>query len=370
MGGLGRWAKRAYDRSPRLGLALVAPFAAADAFAPGIRTLVRDPRRFPIADAHYALAFLSLARQTGDLSYRRRAAAFLDALEQSRCPGEADYCWGYPFDWQTVAGLWPRGTPLITQTPYAFEAFEAAWEAEQRQHHLDVLHSIARFAVERIPVTEVVPGAAAAASTPYDSRRVVNASSYRAVILARAAARFDRDDWLEQALANVRFVLSAQSADGSWPYAVDGLDRFVDNFHTCFVLKSLFKVWRITADEAVLEAIRSGYTFYKHRLLDEDGQPVPFAESPRLVPVPAQPLRLRRGDRARAPAPRARPGCRGDRRPPDERPALRVGRPRRVLRDRAAARRMEPRPVHRWAQAQTFHALVRRLEAGASLARR
>jgi hypothetical protein len=362
MGGLGSWAKRTYDRSPRLGLALVAPFAAADAFVPGIRTLVRDPRRFPIADAHYALAFLSLARLTGDASYRNRAAAFLDALEQTRCPGEADYCWGYPFDWQTVAGLWPRGTPLITQTPYAFEAFEAAWEAEQRQHHLDVAYSIARFAAERIPTTTVAPGAAAAAYTPYDDRRVVNASSYRALILTRAAARFDRADWLEEALRNVRFVLSVQSQDGSWPYAVDGLDHFVDNFHTCFVLKSLFKVWRLTADRAVLEAIRAGYAYYKQRLLDADGQPVPFAESPRLVPYRRTlydyaegivlALLLRDVD-------------------PD---APAIGErltsallSEWVVRDgHFATERLlvgwNRVPFHRWAQAQTFHALVRRLE--------
>ena len=38
-------------------------------------------------------------------------------------PASADYGWGYPFDWVTRNGVIKAGTPLITTTPYAYEAF-------------------------------------------------------------------------------------------------------------------------------------------------------------------------------------------------------------------------------------------------------
>ena len=53
----------------------------------------------------------------------RRAVHFLKALEASRCGKFKEYCWGYPFDWVTRNGVIPRQTPLITTTPYGYEAF-------------------------------------------------------------------------------------------------------------------------------------------------------------------------------------------------------------------------------------------------------
>ena len=45
-------------------------------------------------------------------------------LEETRCPGYRHHGWGYPFDWVTRNGTIAAGTPLITTTPYAYEAFE------------------------------------------------------------------------------------------------------------------------------------------------------------------------------------------------------------------------------------------------------
>ena len=82
---------------------------------------------------------------------------------------------------------------------------------------------------------------------------------------------------------HLAFVLWSQQPDGSWLYAMDGKDAFVDNFHTCFVLKNLFKAWRVLGDEELHAAIDKGYGFYKSHLLDERGLPVPFARTQRLT---------------------------------------------------------------------------------------
>ena len=79
------------------------------------------------------------------------------------------------------------------------------------------------------------------------------------------------------------FVRESQQADGSWLYAMDGKDRFVDNFHTCFVLKNLVKANRLLADHTCDDAILRGYAFYKARLLGPGGLPVPFARVQRLT---------------------------------------------------------------------------------------
>jgi hypothetical protein len=145
------------------------------------------------------------------------------------------------------------------------------------------MEGAARFAAERIPVTEVARGVEASAYTPFDRRQVVNASAYRGFLLTAAGSRFDREDWFAAADRNVAFVLRSQRSDGSWPYSVDGADDFVDNFHTCLVLKNLAKVWTVTQADDVRAAILAGYDFYLGHLLDERGRPRPFARRPRLT---------------------------------------------------------------------------------------
>ena len=278
----GRRAKATYYRHPWLGLPLVAPFVLLENAVPRSRRLFWHRQRFAIADAHYAMGFFGLAQAHGP-DWLRQGAAFIQALEQERCAGDAEYCWGYPFAWATCFGTWPAGTPLITSTPYAYEAFEAAHEATGDPRHLAVMESIARFAQTRIGTASVAPGTEASAYSPYDQRRVVNASAYRGFLLAAAGSRFGRPDWLAEARATLAFVLWSQQPDGSWFYAMDGKDAFVDNFHTCFVLKNLCKAWRVLGDEELRAAIDKGYGFYKSHLLDGRGLPVPFARTQRLT---------------------------------------------------------------------------------------
>jgi hypothetical protein len=172
---------------------------------------------------------------------------------------------------------------MITSTPYGYEAFEAGYDAVGDPAYLSTMEGVARFAAEAIPVTPTGPGAEAGAYTPFDRRRVVNANAYRGFLLVTAGNRFERDDWREAGTRNIRYVLDSQLQDGSWPYSTDGSDDFVDNFHTCFVLKSLVKVCALTGDEEVRESIRTGYGFYLERLIDDTGLPVPYASRPRLT---------------------------------------------------------------------------------------
>ena len=74
----------------------------------------RQPQRFPIADAHYAMGFAFLAEFYEQDTYNDQAVHFLEALEATRCRDYEDYCWGYPFDWETRGGTMKADTPLIT----------------------------------------------------------------------------------------------------------------------------------------------------------------------------------------------------------------------------------------------------------------
>lgn len=352
--GPGRRAKRLYHRHPRLGAAAIAPLALVDTFVPSTRALVTKPARFPIADAHYAMGLLALDPAV----YEWRIRGHLDGLDQSRCAGWTECCWGYPFAWETCVGTWELGRPLITQTPYGYEAFAAAYEQWGEESHLAVLESVAMFAMNRIPSEDLGNGSSVCAYTPFDTRRVINANAYRAFLLADAGVRFGRTDWLEEGMRNIRFVLDMQQGDGSWLYAVDDYDAFIDNFHTCFVLKNLFKVWRLTGGEELWTAVSDGYRYYKSALLDDAGLPIPFAKPPRLTLFTRELYDFAEGLNLALLL-----------REVDDDAGQIAGRLAQTLTDRWALPdghfvTRETRlwrhtlPYHRWAQAQAFHALA------------
>jgi hypothetical protein len=282
-GPIGGAAKAFYYRNRLLGTAAVAPMIFFEAFLPSTRRLFHHPVRFPIADAHYAMGFAFLYEAMGESAYLQKAIHFLEELTASRCADFPEYCWGYPFDWVTRNGIIKAQTPLITTTPYIYEAFLHLNEIDERNEWKQVLDSIARHASTDIKDFATSAAGSSCSYTPFDKGGVINAAAYRAWLLTSAARLFSSEDYARIAERNLEFVLETQNADGSWFYAVDGVRDFVDHFHTCFVMKALAKIHSLTGHERCFDALGKGVSYYLNNLFAEDGLPRPFSKAPRLT---------------------------------------------------------------------------------------
>ena len=282
-GPIGGRAKSLYYRHGMAGVVAVAPIIFCEAFLPSTRRLFHHPIRFPIADAHYSMGFAFLYEESGDSSYLERAIHFLEELKKSRSPGFLEYCWGYPFDWVTRGGVIKAQTPLITTTPYVYEAFLQVYELQPREEWRDILASIARHAATDIKDYESSPSSSSCSYTPYGEGGVINAAAYRAFLLTNAANLFANDNYARIAERNLNFVLENQNEDGSWYYATDQVRDFVDHFHTCFVMKALGKIYALTRNEDCHRALDRGLNYYRKNLFDENGLPKPFSKAPRLT---------------------------------------------------------------------------------------
>ena len=283
---VGQRAKALYYKQPFLGTMAVAPIIFCEAFLPSTRRLFWKPQRFPIADAHYAMGFATLFQALGEQKYYQRAVHFLEVLEATRCQGQKHYAWGYPFDWVGIGGTVKAETPLITTEPYVYEAFSYVYEIDKDQKWREIMQSLARHASEDYFDYETSPRASRGSYSPTpepSGKGVVNASAYRAFLLTKAAEDFSEEKYRKQAERNMHFVLESQNADGSWYYAMDGKRNFVDHFHTCFVMKALAKIERLTGDSHCTKAIERGVEYYVKYLFDEAGLPKPFSKAPRLT---------------------------------------------------------------------------------------
>src|ERR1051326_5888099 len=203
----GQWAKGLYYRNRFWGTLAVSPIIFCEAFVPSARALFWRAQRFPIADAHYAMGFLFLAQALGDERYYEKALHFLHVLEDSRCPGYKNYCWGYPFDWATLRGTIRRGTPLITTVPYVYEAFKQAYDTDGDDRWRRLMRSIAEHGANDYQDIEISATASTCSYTPdpRDSVRVVNANAYRAFLLTSAAMDFSEKRYGEIAQRNLNF---------------------------------------------------------------------------------------------------------------------------------------------------------------------
>ena len=282
-GPVGGRAKALYYRHKLLGTAAVAPMIFFEAVLPSARRMFHRPMRFPIADAHYAMGFASLYQATGEACHLKRAVHFLEELKKSRSAQFKEYCWGYPYDWVTRNGVITEQTPLITSTPYVYEAFLQVYELDGRPEWKDILASIVRHVRTDIKDFESSKTASTCSYTPDDRGGVLNASAYRSFMLTSAAKVFSDESHWKVAERNLNFVLENQNADGSWYYAVDGVRDFVDHFHTCFVMKALAKIHTLTGHPATLAALAKGVQYYLANLFDADGLPKPFSRAPRLT---------------------------------------------------------------------------------------
>jgi hypothetical protein len=307
-GPIGGRAKAFYYRHRLVGTAVVAPMVLCEALLPAARRLFHHRMRFPIADAHYAMGFAFLYQTTAKPVYLQKAMHFLTALKENRSSGFKEYCWGYPFNWVWHGGVIKSQTPLITTTPYVYEAFLQVYEVLRNNSELNsvssarcppssvlrpldflddykqIVESIARHAFIDIKDFPTSEGASSCSYTPFaEEGGVINAAAYRAFLLTSAARMFSNKDYGKTAERNLNFVLENQNADGSWYYAVDGLRDFVDHFHTCFVMKSLAKVHSLTGHLATLEALKKGVSYYLNHLFASDGLPKPFSRAPRLT---------------------------------------------------------------------------------------
>lgn len=273
---VGIFSKKMFYKSKIPAAPLVLCLQVLESFFPRSRVLLAKKRRFATGDAHFVLGYINLYKHSGDSGYKDKAEEILQEMHSYATATPSGIGWGYPYTWVTGRAVYPPGTPFITVTPYCFEAFLEMHDITGAKKYLDAAAQIAGFAAYDLNETVISSEETAAGYGPGDNSRVINANTYRAALLLKAFKRFGIREYKEKAVKNIHFVLNRQQADGSWYYAVN--EAFIDHFHTCLVLKNLYKAYLILEDEKIRKAVKKGYEYYRRFLFREDHTPIHFAK--------------------------------------------------------------------------------------------
>lgn len=239
----------------------------------------------PKGIALFALAELSRFRATKDEKHAENAKQLLKKLNplkiEIRNPkSEIQHriAFGYNFDWQSRAFFAPQGTPTIVPTAFACQAFVEAYEVFKDEKYLETAKQICEFIVHdlnRIGETETE---VCFSYTPLDKSGIFNASLLAGECLASVGVLTQNQAYLHLAEKTARYVLQRQAENGSWAYGSKLRHQWIDNFHTAYVLLSLFRLQKLIPQlkNETENALKIGYKFWIENFFLPDGTPKYF----------------------------------------------------------------------------------------------
>ncbi len=228
--------------------------------------------------ALFALAELSRFRSTYKPRHAENAKNFLEKLlglkirnPKSEIPNRTAF--GYNFDWQSRAFFAPQGTPTIVPTAFAAQAFLEGFQIFGEEIYLETAKEICVFITEdlnRIGETETE---VCFSYTPIDKNVIFNASLLAGEVLAKTGAITNNENYLNLAGRAANFVVKRQNENGSWAYGAKLKHAWVDNFHTAYILLSLFRLQKLIPNFECEKTIKPGLDYWLENFFLADGTP-------------------------------------------------------------------------------------------------
>lgn len=230
----------------------------------------------------FASAYLDLYRSTGEESYLEKAREALGWLEKNNTREYQGFCWGYPFDWQSLHFL-PKGTPSGVVSACVGDAFFSLYEITGEEKHLDICRSVCEFFIKNLNIDRISGDKLCFSYTPLDSSHCHNANLFVAEFLIRIGHIIGNEEYTEYGAKSLRYTLDEQNEDGSFYYfgpedrdtyrLPEETMRRIDHYHTGFVLRCLSNIYRVTQDKGLLTGIEHCYRHYKENLFE--GKTIP-----------------------------------------------------------------------------------------------
>jgi hypothetical protein len=215
----------------------------------------------PKALGVYGSVGLRLHRLSGEERARVLALDALETLMADRTAGHRG--WGYPWDMQTRWSFFPAGTPNVVVTAFGADGLHEAAKAADRGD----MGARAQAAAEWVLDELWLPDEGFFAYHRGTRTNIHNANLLGAWLVQ---LRLGRDPAAREAVGRaLERTLAAQSADGSWPYGEGRNLRWVDSFHSGYVLTCLARLSEL--DPRIDEALERGAGHYE-RFFDVAGR--------------------------------------------------------------------------------------------------
>lgn len=234
----------------------------------------------------FAEAYLSLFKTTQKEDYLIKAEQTLNWLSNNYSKGYSGMCWGYPFNWQSRVFI-PRGTPSSVVSSTVGTAFWAFYKLTSDNKYFDVCKGICEFFINDLNIDKINNERICFSYTPIDNFHVNNANLFVAEFLIRVGKEIDNEKYINYGLKATNYTLNEQNNDGSIYYwGKDQENRYrIDHYHSGFEIRSLYSIWKLTANQNVYRALERYYKFYLKNLFID-------TKIPKITPKNTYPINI------------------------------------------------------------------------------
>jgi len=226
-----------------------------------------------------ALGYLALYRATKNLEYLKKMEFCLNWLMANFCQGYSGYCWGNHFDYAARGGKIQKGVPSIVWTSLIANSFFEAYEALDNKEYFEVARSACDVILNDIGRYQDASDAICLMYTPTNKNNpsfagcIHNANVLGGWQLAKLYSHTGESHLLDLAKKSIRYTVKYQLPEGGWYYGEHKKFRWIDNFHTGYVLESIYGFIKATGDVEFKDSLIKGYDYFLFNFFHDDGLP-------------------------------------------------------------------------------------------------
>jgi len=204
--------------------------------------------------------------------YLEKIDYLLSLLERYKSKGYSGNAWGYNFDWQSRLVYRPRFTPTVVNTSFIGHALLDTYEITGREHALEMALAIEGFVIKDL--NRKKEGDVFCFSyTPIDHDYVHNANMLGASLLIRLYKLNGKKELRQTALDSLGYCFKYQQESGAWGFAQTDVQKWVDSFHTGYILESIRHFLNLGEATEWKEHYKRGVYYYATNFFLEDGTP-------------------------------------------------------------------------------------------------
>ncbi len=222
--------------------------------------------------------YLSMVDNAKRGFYLKEIAKLVDLLVEVSSKGYSGYCWGYNFDWEARYARVNKFVPTVVATGIISNGLFEYYKYYPNESIKEILISSSKFVLNDL--NRSYEGDTFCFSySPNDTQKVFNATMMGARLLAQVYSL--TGDWslIEEADKTVKFVINNQNADGSWYYSKGDTRKWIDNFHTAYVLDALKEFIELSGKNEYISYYNKGFEYYLNNLFTKDGLPKYYSHS-------------------------------------------------------------------------------------------
>lgn len=263
---IGTKVKSLYNFNKYLGIAPAGLLTLLDLVFNNFMRLFYKKQEYPIVRALAAQTLMNLYSATRDAKYLSFSKKHIDYLIQNHSTGYSGICWGIGFKWPAGKGIiYDANTPFSTHTPYVLEAIHNYIVQSGDKTYITHIESIYNYFENDVKIMSEDENSIGISYGPFKDRLITNAVSYALYAYCIFSIYIKKDEEKIQKRINklYNFVQQNQLEQGEWLYEPFNSDSFIDCFHSCFILKNIYKANKISPLSGSEEILNQGYTYIK-----------------------------------------------------------------------------------------------------------